>query len=529
MLVELGLLGVIALSVQLTESPGYTEVVAPRGGLLWRALFPILSVLDSLHPHVIGPDRTREATIWFLPLLLAIVSSGYILAILAASRGRVSMRLVFGFIVVFQGTLALMPGLFSADLFSYAMYGRLAAVHGLDPYVVTPDAVPSDPLLTWVGWPQLVTPYGPLWTDISSVLASLTAGLAPAGQAYVYRLLMNGVQLANVGLLWRLSGLLHCNWHTRLSGLVLFAWNPLVLLETAGNAHNDTVMALLVLLGLLPLATLAARSYPGNQRQNRGGSIAWLLGLGFLVLGALVKYLPLFPALVWASAWIAQEHRWHRRLVRLAAAGTLVVATVAALSWPWAFGLLHGPLMRTLLAGGDGQVNSLRDASAHWVATRVLPNFVTDARAAHAIAHIAVDAFARTLFISFLLFQLAHVWNRHTSGRLDVVVLVRASAAILLAVLVLLMSQVLAWYFVTPLALASLLGVRSLLARVTVCMTLMFLPIYYLRHYALGPDELLAAYVLVPVVIPGLLYAWPRLAGLRPPNLWWSAPDQVAE
>ena len=39
----------------------------------------------------------------------------------------------------------------------------------------------------------------------------------------------------------------------RLTAFVVFAWNPLMLFDAAGNAHNDALMVTLLLLGIVPL------------------------------------------------------------------------------------------------------------------------------------------------------------------------------------------------------------------------------------------------------------------------------------
>ena len=59
-----------------------------------------------------------------------------------------------------------------------------------------------------------------------------------------------------------------------LEALALYAWNPLVLVESAGNAHAEAVMLALALLGVLLM------------RQGRAGT-----GWAVLVVSAATKYL----------------------------------------------------------------------------------------------------------------------------------------------------------------------------------------------------------------------------------------------
>jgi hypothetical protein len=510
-LVELGLVAVFALSFQLTEAPNFTEIVAPRDGRLWRAVLPILAFVEHFHPNVIGPDRTTAATAPILPLAFLLAGLGYVLAIVIVSRSRVPLRVVLGLACVFQVTMLVMPGYYSADAFSYAMYGRLAAIYGLNPYVNPPAAAAADLIMPWVTWRDLVSPYGPLWTDVSWALAAATHAVSPMTQVFAYKLLMNAVHLTNVVLVWWLLGQFTSDLRARIGGLVLFAWNPLVLLETAGSAHNDELMVLLLLLAFVPLARLASNRRSGAQNNSahpRRVWRAWLLALACVFLAILVKYLPVFVALAVSSAWLAQKRGWRGRARVLAAAILLGLALGGLLSLPWLTGLSGPGPLTAVLAGGDGHANSLREAAAPWLAKNVIAAYEPTARAAHRLAHSALDALTASLFALYLFWQLRRVWVRHTDGQLDLDAIVEASAGLILAAILLLLIQVLSWYFVTPLALASLLGPRNPLGLLTAALTLTFLPVYYLRHYAIGPDELLAFYVAIPVLIATAAAIW---------------------
>src|SRR5581483_8309654 len=77
----------------------------------------------------------------------------------------------------------------------------------------------------------------------------------------------------DLALIWAILG----RWRPgdRRLGVYLVAWNPLVVLDVAGNGHNDIVMAFFVLLALYALA----RGWDG-------------LVLPALTLGALIKFTP---------------------------------------------------------------------------------------------------------------------------------------------------------------------------------------------------------------------------------------------
>ncbi|HMB52084.1 MAG TPA: hypothetical protein VKU40_02125, partial [Thermoanaerobaculia bacterium] len=70
--------------------------------------------------------------------------------------------------------------LLSHDVYSYVGYARLGAVHGLDPYVFPPSAVPTDPVYADVEWTEATSAYGPLFTLLTYPLAWLPVGGAVA-------------------------------------------------------------------------------------------------------------------------------------------------------------------------------------------------------------------------------------------------------------------------------------------------------------------------------------------------------------
>src|ERR1700694_1875212 len=102
-------------------------------------------------------------------------------------------------------------------------------------------------------------------------------------QVFGYRLLMNGVQIINVALVWWLLGrVMRGKPRARLAAFVLFAWNPLMLFDTAGNAHNDALMVTLLLLGIAPLVAGPRMAMPSNTR--------WFVATFVVGLSTLIKY-----------------------------------------------------------------------------------------------------------------------------------------------------------------------------------------------------------------------------------------------
>ena len=251
-------------------------------------------------------------------------------------RGVAFMRLVNWSWLIFQVTLFLLPGLFTTDVSSYVMYGHITGIYNLNPYIYPPAYFPGNELLDpgWIHpiWWNTPTVYGPLWTWIGLFMAKLITPLELQDRLFAYKLLMNGVQLVNLGLVWWLLGRTLPNQRrARLTAFTLFAWNPLVLFDVAGNAHNDALMVTLLLLGLVPL--VAARRTA--QAHDRPANWQWLLGILFVGLSALIKYTTVIVGLLDVVPWARQLPSWRARFAWIGGAGVLVGGLSYALLLPW--------------------------------------------------------------------------------------------------------------------------------------------------------------------------------------------------
>lgn len=168
---------------------------------------------------------------------------------LAAADDR---ALVFILIVAFALGLPLVfvYPINAIDVYTYYLQGRVAAVHGANPYLVAPAQFVADPTIRLAGeWVGETPPYGPLWVLLAS-------GVAAAAT------LVNAPQVLTALLLFKLLGLVFFVLSSALLGvvmrrrsrhfaafLVLYAWNPALYMEFVANAHNDVLMLLFLLAG----------------------------------------------------------------------------------------------------------------------------------------------------------------------------------------------------------------------------------------------------------------------------------------
>lgn len=187
-------------------------------------------------------------------------------------------------VVAWALPLLFAPPLFSKDIYSYLAQGQLA-LHGFDPYLVGPAALPS-PLsdnVSWV-WQNTPAPYGPLFMLMAKAVVALTNASVIGGVVAMRLTLASGLILV----CWALPGLARHLGGRSAVALWLGAANPLVLVHLIGGAHNDVLMIGLMAAGVLMVL---------DRRHVLG--IA-LVTLAFAVKATAVVTLP-FLVLVWAA------------------------------------------------------------------------------------------------------------------------------------------------------------------------------------------------------------------------------------
>lgn len=475
LLLEAGWLALWPLSASLSHSAAFTSELlatfAPAArlfGLSLRAtrlLLPELSdtsITEPLGSAAFVAPATALATVM---LFLAAV---YVLSLVVLEHGVSARRsapwIVLAAALMFQATLLYLPGLFSQDVFSYIAYGRLAAVYDLNPYVWPPSTIPRDPVLPWVAevWRTYAAPYGPLWLDVQSFMASTFGSTSIAQQAMSYRLLANALLLVNLGLVWLALGRSgQYDRAQRTTALAVLAWNPLVLFEVSANAHNDVLMVTFSLLALV----LFARA--GNG----------VLSAASFTLGALVKYVS-GVGMVWvAIAAAARARSWRGRVWRLGVVALSSVALTLAVAWPW---LELPDSLEPLLSEtiGVGFVNALPDFVALALADVLLGPAGVPRTDAHQLTRSLERLLILATFGAYLVWETRRVWSAANATAT-----VRATVRSCLIYILVVSTSMQTWYFCLPVAVAALLGWRSTLTRVVVGYSVLALPALYVGYY----------------------------------------------
>ena len=172
---------------------------------------------------------------------------GMLLAWRAARESASARAIALGAALVFRLVAACGAPSLSDDVYRYVWDGRVQ-LHGLHPYAHAPQDPELDALRdadsASINHPELRTIYPPLAELVFAVLAAL--GLGVRGFQLGFGLLDFGVVLALDRLLRTLD--------LPRERVVLYAWNPLAIVESATSAHVEPLGLLLLVLSTLALA-----------------------------------------------------------------------------------------------------------------------------------------------------------------------------------------------------------------------------------------------------------------------------------
>ena len=227
----------------------FAQVQTNRLLTIWGSWLPA-----NLH---LTKNAARQSTGTFeLILLLALIFIIYGLAAFllqrqpASSKNPLVFRLILLAVIPMGLIFVLAPALLSPDIFTYADYGLIISAYHANPYFVMPTAHPENPLIAFDIWRSSTAASGPVWLVVCAFVAKF-ATAHPLRYILAFRLLGLAFHLINIVLVAAILGKLGRSPRTVVVGALLYAWNPLILMETCLNGHNDALVLTFLLLGTL--------------------------------------------------------------------------------------------------------------------------------------------------------------------------------------------------------------------------------------------------------------------------------------
>jgi hypothetical protein len=262
------------------------------------------------------------------------------------------MKYILLFTGIFLTVSFFVPGTFSSDLHSYIWYGKIYALFADNPLLAVPSYYAwydTQGWLQWVYWKDVPSAYGPAWLLLAGGIAQVARAIDNDIVTHLmgHKLLASTAHLLNVWLVWHLGGYVVRRYWRRngnildqsrvtqaqLGVTLLYAWNPLLLVEFGVSGHNDVLMLTFIFSALL----LYFRGHP-------------LVASVLFASACMIKAIALIflPGYLWLLLWhgpappaygYTKETSWRfiDRLALVAKAMVLVLSTWLAFYLPfWA-------------------------------------------------------------------------------------------------------------------------------------------------------------------------------------------------
>ena len=278
-----------ALAIVLVAAAHRSSLVPPaKGGFgTW--------MVGPFHGVASGLTRDHDTLAVLFSGLIVVMGACY--ALLVAAGRHVPLRWVVGAIVATHVVFVLGPPLLLTDVFNYLDYARMGVLHGLNPFTAVPGDAGSDPTYHYATWHHLSSPYGPLFSLFTYALVPLD--FKPS--YWTLKLVLMASSLGSLYLLWRTALRLR---RPAVPALVFVALNPLLLVFGLGGFHNDFLIMLAVLAGILLLADGRPARGTAAMMAAAGMKATAVVLVPFAVLGSSDRRRALITALVCGSVLV---------------------------------------------------------------------------------------------------------------------------------------------------------------------------------------------------------------------------------
>ena len=204
------------------------------------------------------------------------------------------------------------PAAFSYDFFNYMFTAKTIMVYHKNPYTVIPlQFAGIDPWTNFMRWTHLPSAYTPLW-----ILMTLFPYIVGLGY---FVLVLFGIKALVAGFyllscLYLSKTVKHGDARSSAVSMVLFAFNPLVIIESLVSGHNDIVMMAFVLVALWFL-------------EQKNTIAAWW----YLALSVAAK----FVTIVLIPIFFLRRNRIHMLMAMIAGLLLVIFRRGEMLPWYW--------------------------------------------------------------------------------------------------------------------------------------------------------------------------------------------------
>lgn len=230
----------------------------PLSSYLFAGIVLSLFIFYSLILRSVHVKKISKKTIWFLILAITII-------------------LTFAY------------NAFSYDLFNYIFDAKIVTYYNQNPYAHKALDFPGDPMLSFMHWTHRLFPYGPTWLFLTVPLSFLGFQLF-LPTFFFFKIMISMCFLGTAFFIGKILQRFSSN--NELFGVVFFALNPLIVIESLVSSHNDIVMIFFLMMSI---SALMSKKYIRS-------TILFILSVG-------VKFATAFLAPVYLLVYFLQKRK----------------------------------------------------------------------------------------------------------------------------------------------------------------------------------------------------------------------------
>lgn len=231
--------------------------------------------------RVLYPDKLTLVVTYLVLVFGLTVSYFKIVKLLAASSVEyiLSPKRAIAWLTVCVVPLMVSYNALSHDIFNYLFNGKMIVHYGVSPYTTTAIDFPNDLWTRFMHNTHTFAPYGPVWNWVSAAVYSIGGGKFTITWLLLKILQVGGLIVLYRALQYTARALFNRSLQTH--ELAVLFLNPLFLLETVANAHNDIWMA---------IPAVWAVGYAASRPKKTTRFVHILLVIALLAVSAGVKY-----------------------------------------------------------------------------------------------------------------------------------------------------------------------------------------------------------------------------------------------
>lgn len=194
----------------------------------------------------IGYFNRSLSTYLFIGIVFSLFAF-YFYFIKLSLKNKLSKKFIWRMIFATSFVLAFSYNAFSYDIFNYIFDAKVVSYYHENPYIKRPLDFPQDKMLYFMHWTHATYAYGPTWLFLTVPLSFLGMNIFLV-TFFLFKFFLTFCYLGSVFLIGKI--LRKASPKNEIFGLVFFAFNPLVLIESLVSSHNDIAMMFFALLAI---------------------------------------------------------------------------------------------------------------------------------------------------------------------------------------------------------------------------------------------------------------------------------------